>query len=90
MKIGIIIESIRDGRAGKGVADWVAQQAVAADAATFEVIDLKDFDLPLLTAPTVPADFSDQIFSPTDRRHDELAALFTELTTLTLEVAEGR
>ena len=31
MKIGIIVGSIRDGRAGAGVGTWVAEQAAGRD-----------------------------------------------------------
>lgn len=55
MRIGIIVGSIRDGRSGAGVGSWVAEQATQRDDAQFELIDLKTFDVPLLTAATVPA-----------------------------------
>ena len=55
MRIGIIVGSIRDGRAGAGVGTWVAEQAAQRDDAQFELIDLKTFDVPLLTSATVPA-----------------------------------
>jgi NAD(P)H-dependent FMN reductase len=54
MKIGIIIGSIRDGRKGESVASWVADTAKVREDAEFEVIDLKSFDVPLLTSATVP------------------------------------
>ncbi len=53
MKIGIIIGSIRQGRVGEGVAHWVQAQAADRDA-DYELIDLKSFDVPLLTAQTLP------------------------------------
>ena len=55
MKIGIIIGSIRDGRSGAAVGAWVAENAAQRADAEFEVIDLKAFDVPLLTSATVPA-----------------------------------
>ncbi|HEX5144479.1 MAG TPA: NAD(P)H-dependent oxidoreductase [Mycobacterium sp.] len=55
MKIGIIIGSIREGRNGKAVGDWVAANAAGRDDAQFELIDLKEFDLPLMAAATLPA-----------------------------------
>ena len=55
MTIGIIIGSIREGRVGASVAQWVAERAARRDATEFEVIDLKEFDVPLLTAPLPPA-----------------------------------
>lgn len=56
MRIGIIIGSVREGRFGEGVARWfvpVAQER-ATDEVGLEVIDLKDFDLPVLSSATVP------------------------------------
>lgn len=54
MKIGIIIGSIREGRKGGQVAQWVARRANERGGAEFEVIDLKSFEVPLLTSATVP------------------------------------
>ncbi|RZS36327.1 NAD(P)H-dependent FMN reductase [Herbihabitans rhizosphaerae] len=46
--VAIIIGSTRPGRNGETVARWVHDVAVKRDDAKFEVVDLKDFDLPLL------------------------------------------
>ncbi|MCE1180475.1 MAG: NAD(P)H-dependent oxidoreductase [Micrococcales bacterium] len=54
MKIGIIVGSIRDGRNGEKVATWVKRAADTRGDADYEVIDLKDFDVPMLTSATVP------------------------------------
>ena len=54
MKIGIVIGSVRDGRFGEGVGQWVTEAAQKREAATYEVLDLKEFDVPLMTTPTVP------------------------------------
>lgn len=54
MKIGIIIGSVRDGRIGADVAHWVHERARARDT-TYELIDLKAFDLPVYTSARVPA-----------------------------------
>ena len=48
MNIGIILGSTRPGRIGKGVADWVLEQANKRGDAWYELIDLQDFNLPLL------------------------------------------
>lgn len=53
-KIGIIIGSTRPGRVGEAVAKWVLEQARKRNDAQFELVDLKDFNLPLLDEP-VPA-----------------------------------
>lgn len=54
MKIGIILCSTRPGRSGEAVAHWVHDIAKARDDADYELVDLKEFDLPLLSEPTVP------------------------------------
>ncbi|KXP13192.1 NADPH-dependent FMN reductase [Tsukamurella pulmonis] len=54
MKIGIILGSIRDGRKAEEVGKWVAAQAEAREGVEITVIDLKAFDVPLLTSATVP------------------------------------
>ena len=50
MKIQIILGSTRPGRAGEAVAKWTAESAKHADA-EFELVDIKDYDLPLLDEP---------------------------------------
>ena len=54
MKVGIVVGSIRDGRAGKGIGDWVYEIAKERDDAEYELIDLKEFNVPLLTSGTHP------------------------------------
>lgn len=68
MTIGIIIGSIREGRAGSAVAQWVAKHAAQRDATQFEIIDLKDFDVPLLTAAVPPAAANREYDSESVRR----------------------
>lgn len=65
MKIGIITGSIRDERRGDDVGRFVADIASKrSGTATYELIDLKRFDVPLLTSPTHPMqaerDYEDQ------------------------------
>ncbi len=62
MKIGIVIGSIRETRRGEAVARWVMEAATTRPDAAFELIDLRDFHVPLFTAPTNPA--------VADRRYD--------------------
>ncbi|CAM3684242.1 NADPH-dependent FMN reductase [Erysipelothrix urinaevulpis] len=54
MKIGIILASIREGRNGEAVAKWTFDFAQKRqDGNTYEIVDLKDYDLPLLgTSPS--------------------------------------
>lgn len=60
MKIGIIMGSIREGRANEGVANWVKEIAenYTFDA-EFELVDLKDYPLPLFDEAASPAYTSD-------------------------------
>lgn len=54
LKIAIIIGSTRPGRNGEAVAKWVYQIAQKRSDAEFELVDIKDFDLPLLDEPAPP------------------------------------
>jgi NAD(P)H-dependent FMN reductase len=47
-KIAIVTGSTRPGRVNKQVADWVLAQAAGNANAEFEVVDIADFNLPLL------------------------------------------
>jgi NAD(P)H-dependent FMN reductase len=55
IKIGIIIGSTRPGRKAEAVAHWVHGVATKRSDAEFELVDIKDFDLPLLDEPMPPA-----------------------------------
>lgn len=57
IKIGIIIGSTRPGRVGDKVADWYLNKVKDVEGATFEVVDLETYKLPLLDEPT-PASYS--------------------------------
>src|SRR5690554_239368 len=50
VKIGIVLGSIREGRAGEAVAKWVLENAQNRndENVTYEIVDLKSFDLPFL------------------------------------------
>ena len=48
LKIGIILGSTRDGRVSPAVGNWVKGLADKRTDATFEVVDIKSFGLPLL------------------------------------------
>lgn len=55
LKIGIIIGSTRPGRNGEAVARWIHEKATTRTDATFELVDIKDFNLPLYDEPGFPA-----------------------------------
>jgi len=51
LKIGIIIGSTRPGRNAEQVAKWVYELASKRNDAEYELVDLKDYNLPLLDEP---------------------------------------
>lgn len=53
-KLNVIIGSTRPGRAGTPVAKWAYEQAVAHGSFDAELVDLADFNLPLLDEPKHP------------------------------------
>ena len=54
LKIAIIIGTTRPGRNGEAVAKWVYEIAQKRSDAEFELVDIKDFNLPLLDEPAPP------------------------------------
>ena len=54
LRIAIIIGSTRPGRNGEAVARWVYEIAQKRSDAEFELVDIKDFNLPLLDEPVSP------------------------------------
>lgn len=55
-KIAIITGSTRPGRVNRGVAEWVLETASQRSDAEFELVDIADFDLPMLDE-AVPAGY---------------------------------
>jgi NAD(P)H-dependent FMN reductase len=55
LKIAIITGSTRPGRNGEAVAKWVYEIAKKRRDAEFELVDIKDFELPLLDEPVPPS-----------------------------------
>jgi NAD(P)H-dependent FMN reductase len=55
LKIAIILGSTRPNRVGEAVAQWVHEIAGERSDAQFELVDVKDFDLPLLDEPLPPS-----------------------------------
>lgn len=54
MRIAIIIGSTRPGRKGEAVAEWVHSHAAQRSDATFELVDIAAYNLPLLDEPFPP------------------------------------
>jgi NAD(P)H-dependent FMN reductase len=55
LKIGIILGSTRPGRNGEAVAKWVEERARKRTDAEYELVDVADYNLPLLDEPVPPS-----------------------------------
>src|SRR5258708_19068985 len=55
LRIAVIIGSTRPGRNGEAVAKWVCEIAQKRSDAEFELVDIRDFNLPLLDEPAPPS-----------------------------------
>jgi NAD(P)H-dependent FMN reductase len=55
LKLAIIIGSTRPGRVGESVGRWVHEIAQKRKDATFELVDIQEFNLPLLDEPVPPS-----------------------------------
>jgi len=55
IKVGIIVGSTRPGRKGEMVARWVYEIAQKRGDAEYEVVDIPNFNLPLLDEPIPPS-----------------------------------
>lgn len=55
IKVGIVMGTTRPGRNGEAVARWTHQIARKRGDATFELVDIRDYDLPLLDEPVPPS-----------------------------------
>lgn len=54
VKIGVIISTTRPTRVGHTVADWLLKQLPKTEDVGYELIDLKEIDLPFLNEPHSP------------------------------------
>jgi NAD(P)H-dependent FMN reductase len=55
LNVAIIIGSTRPGRKGEAVGEWIHEIAKKRGDANFELVDIKDFSLPLLDEPIPPS-----------------------------------
>lgn len=55
IEVGIIIGSTRPGRKAEAVARWIHGIAQRRSDARFELVDIQDYDLPLLDEPVPPS-----------------------------------
>jgi NAD(P)H-dependent FMN reductase len=89
VKIGIILGSIREERTGESVAEWVAQQAGSREGATYDLVDLKSFDVPLLTSATVPGAADKQYADERVQRWSEAIDSYDAFVFVTPEYNHG-
>ncbi|NUS36334.1 MAG: NAD(P)H-dependent oxidoreductase, partial [Pseudarthrobacter sp.] len=55
VRIAVVVGSTRPGRRSRQVAEWVLERAGAHGGAEFGMLDVADFDLPLLDEPLPPS-----------------------------------
>ena len=55
LKVGIILGSTRPGRNGEAVSHWMYEIAKKRSDSNFELVDIRDFNLPLLDEPIPPS-----------------------------------
>ena len=53
-RLGVVVASVREGRVGAAVAEWVMQQGREHGGFEVELLDLKAIDLPMLSEPHHP------------------------------------
>lgn len=55
IKVGVVIGSTRPGRKGEAVAKWVLENAQKHGNAEYELVDIAEYNLPLLDEPIPPS-----------------------------------
>lgn len=74
LKIGIIIGSTRPGRRTPAVAQWIYDLAVKKGGAEYEIVDIADYDLPVLDEAN-PAVFGNYTEAHTKKWAEKVASL---------------
>ena len=88
-KVAVIVGSTRPGRVGASVAEWVAKRAAGRDGATYDVVDLADYDLDLLDDPTVPGAANREYASDKTRRWSQTIDSYDGFVFVTPEYNHG-
>ena len=88
LKIGVVVGSTRPNRIGRGVADWVYKEASKRSDSIFEMLDIKDFNLPILDEP-VPAGMSSRYTKPHTRNWSEKVSNMDAFIFVTPEYNHG-
>lgn len=93
MRIAIIVGSTRPGRKGSTVGRWVHDHALQRDdvpgRVDFELLELEDFDLPLLEEPTIPAAADQEYEVPETRAWSERIVQYDGYVFVTPEYNHG-
>lgn len=87
LNIAIILGSTRPGRNGEAVAKWFHELAGKRSDAQFELVDIRDFDLPLLDEPVPPS--MGQYSQPHTKRWAEKIKSFDGFVIVTPEYNHG-
>jgi NAD(P)H-dependent FMN reductase len=87
LNVAIILGSTRPGRIGEAVARWVYEIARRRSDASFELVDVKDFNLPLLDEPMPPS--LSQYTQPHTKRWAAKIAEFDAFVFVTAEYNHG-
>jgi NAD(P)H-dependent FMN reductase len=87
IRVAIILGSTRPGRNGEAVAKWVHGIAAKRTDAQYELVDIKEFDLPLLDEPAPPS--TGKYSQPHTKRWAEKIASFDAFVFVTPEYNHG-
>ncbi len=87
IKTAIIVGSTRPGRHADSVARWVLENAKKRTDAEFEIVDIKDYNLPLLDEPVPPS--MGQYSKPHTKAWAEKIASFDAFVFVTPEYNHG-
>ena len=83
LNVGIILGSTRPNRNGEAVAQWVVEQTSKRSDARYELVDIRDYDLPLLDEPIPPS--QGKYSQPHTKRWAEKIASFDAFIFVTPE-----
>ncbi|MEZ5097992.1 MAG: NAD(P)H-dependent oxidoreductase [Nocardioides sp.] len=89
MRIAVIVGSTRPGRQGEAVGRWVHRIAAQRGDAHYDLVDLVDFGLPLLSEPTVPGAAKRQYERPETRAWSQVVDGYDGFVFVTPEYNHG-
>lgn len=89
LNIKIILASVRDGRFGDKPAEWIADIAKEAEGFSVELLDLKDYSLPIFAESVSPAYVEGDYSNPLVNRWSEKIASADGFIVVTPEYNHG-